>query len=217
MVREDVMQGFLLGLANGTTCLTFCAPVLVPYLLGEGAGVRKNLLTLLQFLIGRLGGYMLFGLVAWATGSLLLGATVRQGVLLGLVYIGLAALLLVTALRRRAPAPGACALEGARTGLTRFRRWPGAVPVGMGLLAGLKVCPPLLLAFAGAASSSSLVGSLTLFLTFFLGTSIYFLPISFLGALRRVAPLRTIGQFAAAIVALYYLYAGVLLVVGGLQ
>ncbi|MFL7807625.1 MAG: sulfite exporter TauE/SafE family protein, partial [Anaerolineae bacterium] len=90
------MQGFLLGLANGTTCLTFCAPVLVPYLLGEGKGVRKNLLTLLQFLIGRLGGYMLFGLAAWATGSLLLGATAGQGVLLGLVYVGLAALLLVT-------------------------------------------------------------------------------------------------------------------------
>jgi sulfite exporter TauE/SafE len=216
-MKEDAVQGFLLGLANGTTCLTFCAPVLVPYLLGEGAGVRKNLLTLLQFLIGRLGGYMLFGLAAWATGSLLLGATAGQGVLLGLVYVGLAALLLVTALRRRAPASGTCALEGARTGLQRLRRWPGAVPVGMGLLAGLKVCPPLLLAFAGAASSSSLWGSLTLFLTFFLGTSIYFLPISFLGAFRRVAPLRTIGQFAAAIVALYYLYAGVLLVVGGLQ
>jgi sulfite exporter TauE/SafE len=216
-MKEDAVQGFLLGLANGTTCLTFCAPVLVPYLLGEGESVRKNLLTLLQFLIGRLGGYMLFGLAAWATGSLLLGATAGQGVLLGLVYVGLAALLLVTALRRRAPVTGACALEDARTGLQRLRRWPGAVPVSMGLLAGLKVCPPLLLAFAGAASSSSIWGSLTLFLTFFLGTSIYFLPISFLGALRRVAPLRTIGQFAAAIVALYYLYAGVLLVVGGLQ
>lgn len=211
------MQGFLLGLANGTTCLTFCAPVLVPYLLGEGKGVRKNLLTLLLFLIGRLGGYMLFGLAAWATGSLLLGATAGQGVLLGLVYVGLAALLLVTALRRRAPVTGACALQTGTGALQRARRWPGAVPVGMGLLAGLKVCPPLLLAFAGAASSNSLWGSLTLFLTFFLGTSIYFLPISFLGAFRRVAPLRTIGQFSAAIVALYYLYAGVLLVVGGLQ
>jgi sulfite exporter TauE/SafE len=217
MAKEDAVQGFLLGLANGTTCLTFCAPVLIPYLLGEGEGVRRNLLTLLQFLVGRLGGYMLFGLAAWATGSLLLGATAGQGVLLGAAYVGLAAVLLVTALRKGTPATGACALEGARTGLQRLRRWPAAVPVGMGFLAGLKVCPPLLLAFAGAASTGSLVGSLTLFLTFFLGTSIYFLPISLLAVFRRVTPLRTVGQFAAAIVALYYLYAGALLIVGGLQ
>jgi sulfite exporter TauE/SafE len=211
------VQGFLLGLANGTTCLTFCAPVLVPYLLGEGEGVGRNLLTLLQFLIGRLGGYMLFGLAAWATGSLLLGATAGQGILLGTVYVGLAALLLVTALRKATSATRACALEGARTGLQRLWRRPAAVPVGMGFLAGLKVCPPLLLAFAGATSTGGLVGSLALFLTFFLGTSIYFLPISFLGAFHRVAALRTVGQFAAAIVALYYLYAGVLLIIGGLQ
>ena len=48
------MQGFLLGLANGTTCLAFCAPVLVPFLLEEGKNVRQNLMTLFKFLGGRL-------------------------------------------------------------------------------------------------------------------------------------------------------------------
>jgi sulfite exporter TauE/SafE len=211
------VQGFLLGLANGTTCLTFCAPVLVPYLLGEGEGVRRNLLMLLQFLIGRLAGYLLFGLAAWASGSLLLGTTAEHSAMLGVAYVGLAVLLLVTALRRHVSHGGGCALEGARTGLLRLHRWPVAVPAAMGFLAGLKVCPPLLLAFAGAASAGSLVDSLLLFVTFFAGTSIYFLPISFLGALRRASALRTVGQFAAAIVALYYLYAGVLLIIGGLQ
>lgn len=47
------MQGLLLGLANGTTCLAFCAPVLVPFLLERGETVRQNLLTLLKFLGGR--------------------------------------------------------------------------------------------------------------------------------------------------------------------
>jgi hypothetical protein len=92
------MQGFLLGLANGTTCLAFCAPVLVPLLLKEGKDVRQNLVTLLKFLGGRLGGYMLFGLLAWATGSLLLQVTRYQSLVIGAAYVGLSVLLLVAVL-----------------------------------------------------------------------------------------------------------------------
>ena len=41
------MQGFLLGLANGTTCLAFCAPALIPFLMHEGQTVRQNLVMVL--------------------------------------------------------------------------------------------------------------------------------------------------------------------------
>jgi sulfite exporter TauE/SafE len=205
------MQGFLLGLASGTSCLAFCAPVLIPLFLEEGKGIRQNLLALLQFLGGRLGGYTLLGLLAWGTGSLLLEATGYQSLLVATAYVLLAILLLAAVLRKRAPA-GACALGGARAWLAR---WPALLPVGMGFWAGLKICPPLLLAFAGAANARTLAGSLLLFLTFFLGTSVYFFPISFVGAFRHVAELRIVARFAAVIVALYYLYLGLLLFVGG--
>jgi len=208
------MHGFLLGLANGTTCLAFCAPVLVPFLLAEGENVRQNLLTLLKFLGGRLGGYMLFGLLAWATGSLLSRAANYEGLVIGAAYVGLSVLLLVAVLRRKAPAPDACALKSAQD---KLGRWPALLPVGMGLLAGLKTCPPVLLAFTDAASIGTLSGSLLLFLTFFLGTSLYFLPMSLLGAFARLPDLRIVGKFAALIVALYYLVSGILLFAGGVQ
>jgi hypothetical protein len=85
----------------------------------------------------------------------------------------------------------------------------------MGFLAGLKICPPLLLAFANAATTGTLVDSLIFFLMLFLGTSIYFIPLSSLGVLPRIPELRTVGRFAAVIVALYYLYAGIPLFAGG--
>jgi len=50
------LQGFLLGLANGTTCLAFCALALIPFLMHEGQTVRQNLVTLVKFLGGRMGG-----------------------------------------------------------------------------------------------------------------------------------------------------------------
>jgi sulfite exporter TauE/SafE len=205
------MQGFLLGLANGTSCLAFCAPALIPFFMHEGQGVRQNLVTLFKFLGGRMGGYLLIGLLAWGAGSLLSGAAGYERLLIGIAYVGLAALLLVAVLRKKAPA-GACAFEGARATLSR---WPALLPVGMGFLAGLKICPPLLLAFTGAASAGSLAGSLVFFLAFFLGTSVYFIPIPFLGVFRRASALQIVGQFAAVIVAVYYLFAGVILLVAG--
>lgn len=208
------MQGFLLGLANGTSCLALCAPVLVPFLLSEGDNVRRNLATLFKFLAGRLGGYLLFGLLAWAAGGLLSEAGGYDTLLIGGTYVGLSALLLVAVFRKKRTAPGTCALSQAQV---RFRRWPALIPVGMGLLAGLKVCPPLLLAFTDAASSGTLGGSLLLFGTFFVGTSLYFLPLPLLGAFTRMPDLRIVGKFAAVIVALYYLVSGVLLFAGGVQ
>jgi len=135
-----MMQGFLLGLANGTTCLALCVPVLVPFLLQEGRNVRQNLVTLVKFLGGRLGGYVVFGLVAWATGNVLVTAVKHQGLVIGTAYVGLSVLLLVAVLRKQAPAPGACAFKGAQV---TFSRWPALLPVGMGFLAGLRICPPL--------------------------------------------------------------------------
>ena len=208
------MNGFLLGLANGTSCLALCAPVLIPFLLSRGDNVRHNLMTLLQFLGGRLGGYLLFSFLAWAVGGVLLGAGGSEALLVGGTYVGLSALLLVAVFRQQNLARGACTLPQARA---KFRRWPALLPAGMGLLAGLKVCPPLLLAFTDAASTGTLGGSLLLFVTFFLGTALYFLPLPLLGAFTRLPDLRVVGKFAAVIVALYYLFSGILLFAGGIR
>jgi hypothetical protein len=53
-------ERFLLGLANGGVCLAYCAPVLVPYLLGAGDTVRRSVVSVGEFLGGRLAGYLTF-------------------------------------------------------------------------------------------------------------------------------------------------------------
>ncbi len=211
------MQGFLLGLANGTSCLAFCAPFLIPYFLSDGNGVRQNSFLLAWFLAGRLLGYLLFGLLAWSLSGLFLAAGGLQDRMVGITYVILSALLLATVFSKKNPTPDACALPKARVWLRRWPRLvPGLLPIGIGFLAGLKICPPLLLAFTGAVTNGSLGGSLLLFFTFFLGTSIFFLPFPLLGALARVPDARWVGKFAAVIVALYYLLSGILLFAGGI-
>lgn len=208
------MAGFLLGLATGPSCLAFCAPVLVPYLLAEGQGARRSLWLLGRFLLGRLLGYLLFGLAAGLLGSLLVGGPARE-VLFGLAYLGLAVVLMVYGLRSGRPA--SCAVGAGRGLLQRLRaRWPAALPVLLGLFTGLNLCPPFALAIAGAAETGSIAGSVLFFAAFFVGTCLYFLPLPGLGGLARFDALRTVARLAAAVVGVYYLYRGSILVYGGL-
>ncbi len=46
------MQGFVLGLSSGAACVAYCAPILIPYLLGEEKNVLQNALVISQFLGG---------------------------------------------------------------------------------------------------------------------------------------------------------------------
>jgi sulfite exporter TauE/SafE len=204
------VQAFLLGLASGATCLAYCAPVLVPLVLGESRGFARSLALVAQFLGGRLIGYLLFGFLAWEAGRLASAAGAHRGLAFGVTYVLLAVFLLLYGVFRRAPA---CAgeLPGVRA---RLSRWPAALPAGLGFLTGINICPPFLLAFAGAAESRSVWGSLLFFLLFFAGTSIYMLPLSLAGAFRRFQAVQRVGRLAAICMGLYYLYVGVVLIAG---
>jgi sulfite exporter TauE/SafE len=88
------MQGFVLGLSSGTVCAAYCAPVLVPYLLGEGRGILQNFVALIQFLLGRLLGYLSLAFIAWGIHALLPQDMVRRSLIIGASYLILSALLI---------------------------------------------------------------------------------------------------------------------------
>jgi hypothetical protein len=223
-----VLQGFLLGLAVGPTCLAYCVPLVVPYLLGQGRTVRASALAVAQFLGGRLCGYLAFAILAWLVHEMLrhgtsgrLEAVAGGGVDLGLAglltWYGLAAPRAPCAVHWFAAGPEKgtvpiCAKHPqGRSGKWGLSPFPGpvVVPAAMGFLTGLNLCPPFLAAFTGAVRTESLPQSLAFFAFFFLGTSVFFLPLPFLGALRRFSALRTIGRLTALVMAAYYGYAGI--------
>ena len=232
-----VMQGFLLGLAVAPTCLAYCVPVAVPYLLGEGRTVRSSALAMGQFLGGRLCGYLAFAVLAWLVHQMLhQGTTGRLDVVAGgAVDLVLAGLLTWYGLATR-PAPCAahrfvasCGNEGPiavelPTGPHRQTEAAGGrhtpqktaprrsllvLPVAMGFLTGLNLCPPFLAAFTGAAKTESLGESLAFFACFFLGTLVFFLPLPLLGALGRFSAIKSIGRLTALVMAAFYVYAGI--------
>lgn len=209
-----MLEAFALGLASGTACLVYCAPVLVPYLLGEGKDIRRNVLLLAQFLLGRLAGYVLFALLAWGVGLQVAPGTQWREVGFGLTYVVLAVFLVVYGFTN---AGAWCAGPRAPRFLQGLAsRWPAVLPVVLGFLTGVNLCPPFLLALTRAAGSSSALQSVYFFIFFFLGTLVYFLPMPLVGAFRFFGAMRTIGRLASGIIGIYYFYVGLLTLYGGI-
>jgi sulfite exporter TauE/SafE len=158
VLKEHVsMQGFLLGIANGTLCLGYCAPVLVPYLLGESTNVRGNISRLGRFLVGRLLGYFCFATLVWMTSWVILHNTAYRNRVLALTYITLAVLLLIyTFLGSKK----LCAVNVSKPYFTKISRHrPALIPVGLGIATGINICPPFLLIFTEAANTASFIRS----------------------------------------------------------
>ncbi|MFA5383488.1 MAG: sulfite exporter TauE/SafE family protein [Eubacteriales bacterium] len=196
-----MIQGFFLGLASGTVCLANCAPVLLPYLLGEGGKIPRNYALLGQFMGGRLAGYLLFALLAWAAG-LYFSIMRHRGLIFGAVYIILAVLMIYTSLRKT---------ENKCLGNCLGKP---LIPLTLGFFTGINFCPPFLMAFTEASSIVNLGQCMLFFFMFFLGTAVFFLPLPLVGGLERFLLLKNIGKLAALLIAVYYLYTG-LVMIGG--
>ncbi len=209
----QLVQGFLLGLANGASCLTTCAPVLFPYLVGEGYSVRQNVLPVLNFLGGRLTGYLIFAGLAWEAGGWV-RSTPQSGLIFGIIYLALALVLGLYGFSAPAGSCGARSVGGKIAALTSRR--PAAVPAVIGLLTGLSLCPPFLAAVAGATTQLTLASSLLFFFSFFLATSLYVTPFPLAGWFGRSPAIRTTARLAAGIMATYYGYKGLIMMYGGM-
>ncbi len=215
-------KGLLLGIASGGVCLAYCAPVLVPYLLGAGRTIRGSGASIALFLGGRLAGYLLFAVLAWATQFTVVEQLPYRNAVAGIATAVLALLLIVYGFAgshqrchataapcpasRSAWIPHACA---------SIRIAPSAALLGF--LTGVSICPPFLLAFSDAAQLANLGQGLLFFTAFFLGTSAYLVPLPLVGIVGHHESVRTIGRLTAGIVGLFYLYSGIAHVVVGLR
>jgi hypothetical protein len=90
----DFVKGLMLGLASGAVCAAYCGPILVPYLLSKGGNILSNLLTILYFMAGRLAGYLLFAVLAWAAGMAAAASIRNEKAVFGVIYIVLAGLMI---------------------------------------------------------------------------------------------------------------------------
>lgn len=207
-------EALALGLASGPACVASCGPVLVPALLAGDGGVRPNARVLAAFLGARLLGYLVFAVAAWEIGALApLGSGARL-LLTGAVNVALAGVLLWYAYRAKQSC-GSCAAEGTLVQITNRKQRRGASGAAvMGLLTGLSLCPPFVAAGLRAAQLGSVLLALLFFACFFVGTTVWFAPLTGLGCVVRNQAVVTVARMTMALIAVYYLVLGIAMLMG---
>jgi len=202
-MSAHIINGFLLGLSTGVFCLGSCLPVLLPFILVEKrADLFRNLMIVLEFSGGRMVAYLIVGFIVGYLGGKL--APGRSHKFMAAVMVGLSLLLIGYGVVKIFPHFKLCFFINKITG--DFKRFPFL----MGLMLGLNVCPPFLLAIAYTLDNGggSLMGVL-FFFCFFLGTSVFIIPLAFMGPFAQFPWLLRLSKVSILAAGVTFFYLGI--------
>lgn len=186
-----ILSGFLAGLSVGVYCLGLCLPIFLPLLLSQNQKGKKSLRLVLEFSLGRLLGYLVFGLIFGWFGQLIQSSYVH--LLAGLANLWMGILMIIYSL-------GLLDKKFCRFISFAKIKWP----IVLGFLTGVNICPPFLGSLAYVFNLKSIIISLFYFLMFFLGTSAYIIPFTLLGAFSGKTWLQKIAQYSGILVGIYF-------------
>lgn len=196
-------------LVGSSSCLFFCAPVILPYLLGTSENWKKSFQAILLFSGGRIFIYTFYGLLIGLGKQIYLDnfAGSQLNFLLQ-IFVGLFILiigfLLILGKEKKAFCPGLENLLIKHNLRTVFI---------LGLFMGSAPCPPLLAAFAYIFfKTTDFISSIFLTLAFGLGTAIS--PLLVLGVFSGFIPQKLSGT---KILRFLRIFAGFILMFWGFQ
>ena len=191
----------MMGFSTGMYCIGTCLVFFMPYLVVEAKQkVCENARNILLFLLGRFIAYIGFALIM---GSL--GAAHREIFTAQFSHLSLAIasmLMLAYALTNNFADSKFC-----KPLLQRFRLM--RMPFFLGLFTGLNPCLPFLVGVARLWTLQSIMNGVVLFAAFFVGTSVYMIPLIFVSYLNRMERMKHIGLMVALLSSLWFLFVGI--------
>jgi len=196
-----ILEGLMLGLSSGIYCVGSCLVFFMPYLLVEGKQkMFENLGKILSFMIGRLIAYIAFALIVGFIGSSYQSLFTNR--FSNICLIVAASLMLIYSLSHSFRDSGFCAPFIRRFSLLR-------IPFFLGLFTGLNPCPPFLVGVARLLTLNNILGGVVLFVAFFLGTSVYMIPLLFVSYLNKNERIKQIGIMLALLSSIWFLFVGI--------
>ena len=204
-------EAVLLGLSTGTFCAVYCAPVAIPFLFSEKLkNGKQNAMLVILFMLGRLIGYIAVGITLGIIGSYAVSyidpEVKRKFAAFAYTFIGL--MLALTGLMYNFPGWKIC-----RAVKKVYKPERGAFLYG--LLTGVNFCPPFFAAASRVFGAEGAFGGALYFLLFYLGTSVYFLPLFGIHFLKKhMETIRMVSRITMILLGLYFfLFLGFLTVI----
>ncbi|HAJ78566.1 MAG TPA: hypothetical protein DCO75_02245 [Fibrobacteres bacterium] len=187
-------EGFTLGISTGYLCLVTCGPVYAPYMMQYAKAPWRYLIMVIELSAGRFAAYIAVGALAGFLGAKASG--IQREYFIITAYPLFSAFLVISALRRQKCENG-CSVSR----WSKFAEWPFL----LGMFTGINICPSFMLAFSRAVSLSGPVAGMLFFAAFFFGTSVFIVPLSFVGMLGRKKQIRSVARIAAIGVAIWFI------------
>jgi sulfite exporter TauE/SafE len=202
-------ESLILGLSSGSACLATCGMVMFPYLMSGSAGVKRIAFDLMLFLTTRFLVYFILATLSWYFGQALFSNPVVRNILPGILYIVFAVMLVwYTVSKNRNPD---CPAKIVRT-VNNHR----LVPILLGVVNSLGFCPALFIILTKGATQGTIVQSYLAFLAFFIGSSVWFLPLPLAGKIKKKEVLRNVGVLATGLAGIIFMIKGLTNLIGGI-
>lgn len=187
-----IAQPFLLGLSTGVFCAGYCLPFVASFMVLEKRKNQEDFQVIFKILFGRLLGYFCFGglfiFLSEQINNQVFDLIMRISLMILGLILALYSLNLITKNRKICPAIGL----------------KNKTPLAMGFFMAFRICPPVLMALMQVFTLHNWLNGLIYFLVFFLATSIYFLPLGFLGFLNEKKEFQLVGRISALIIGILF-------------
>jgi sulfite exporter TauE/SafE len=202
-------DSFILGLSSGSACLATCGMVMFPYLMSGSAGPKRIALDLSLFLFTRFVVYFLLATVSWYLGQAIFNNPVVRNVVPGILYIAFAIMLVWYSISKTRNSD--CPAKIVKT-VNNHR----LIPILLGIVNSLGFCPALFIILTKGATQGTISQSYFAFLAFFIGSSVWFLPLPLAGRIRKKEVIRNIGVLATGLAGIIFMIKGITNLIGGL-
>jgi sulfite exporter TauE/SafE len=188
-------EGFMLGITTGHICLVTCGPVYSTFLMQKNHTPFRYFTATLEISLGRFITYLMIGAIAGLLGQQISESNREYFTIIA--YVLFSVYLLISVFRTK-KCDGGCTLPK----WNKFTEWP----ILLGMITGINVCPSFLLAFSRSFVLSGPVSGMMFFAAFFVGTSIFLIPLSFIGMLGKKRLFRSIARIAAVLVSIWFIF-----------
>ena len=204
-----MIDSLILGISSGSACVATCGLVMFPYLMSGSAGTRRITIDLSIFMAVRFLVYFILATLSWYFGQALFSNPIVRNIVPGILYIGLSVMLVYYSISksRKSNCPAKM--------LTTINN-KKLIPIILGVVNSLGFCPALFIVLTKGATQNSLMQSYLAFTAFFIGSSLWFLPLPFAGKIKKVELLKTIGILATGLAGIIFMIKGITILTGGI-
>ncbi|HUY00233.1 MAG TPA: sulfite exporter TauE/SafE family protein [Candidatus Deferrimicrobium sp.] len=207
-----LLEGLIVGLTVGTSCLITCLPILVAHIAADHPGFKGGVISSISFSAGRLIAYFLYALIFGLTG-LLIEEFIQESTLFIIIFsIIMVTFLVIYGLSLAIGEDYFPSLSKKVCNFTTKYRSSFV----LGILIGLVPCGPLFYIFGQAVllGAENLLFSFLFFLIFWCGTTVYIFiagvtiggGAAYIHRHEKIERIRRICGFILIILAIFHLF-----------